>query len=142
MKKFFYFIATAIALLSFSACKKSSTPTDTSTITLSFNSVTYASINSCNVDAGAKGSPNAMSFTVSDPGNKMTAGNWSLMEQVGSNPAVTTGGSVKSGNIVTFTGCIRFGTVSTAVIKYFITTTSGINSNTVEVTYTRPAGAN
>ncbi len=141
MKKLFALSVLTAIIIVMVSCKKSSAGTDTSTITLSFNSVTYASINSCNT-GGLTGSPNAMNFTVSDPGNKMTAGSWSLMEQAGTQSANIVNGAVKTGNTVTFTGCIRFGTDNTVTAKYYITTTSGINSNTINVTFTRPAGAN
>jgi hypothetical protein len=140
MKKLFALSVVTVIIITTGSCKKSSAGADTSTITLSINNITYASINSCNT-GGLTGSPNAMNFTVSDPGNKMTAGTWSLMEQAGAQSANIVNGAVKNGNTVTFTGCIRFGTDNTVAAKYYITTT-GINSNTVNVTFTRPAGAN
>ena len=123
-------------LVATNSCKK----TSNNSITLSLNSISFPSINNCNTGSSV-GSSNVMSFSISDPSNQITISNWNLIEQVSNQTAVIVNNPIKNGNSITFTGCIRFGTNSSIPATYFIKTTSGLNSNTINANFVKPSGA-
>lgn len=131
------FIISMLAIIVVTAsCKKSSN----NGITLALTSISFPAINNCNIGTYV-GSSNVMSFSVSDPTNQLTTGNWTLTEQVSSQSSVIINNAAKNGGIITFTGCLRFGTNSNIPATYYITTTAGLKSNKVNANFVKPSGA-
>jgi hypothetical protein len=133
MKKYFYFIVTAVAVLSFSACKKSSDSTPAPTLTLTLGNISYGAVNSC---GSSTGTPNTVSFTVTDASGLLQANTWQLFEKMGTQP-VSHPVATLSGNTINYTGCITFGTLTSFSANYYIVC-KGVTSNTVTATYNKP----
>jgi hypothetical protein len=133
MKKYFYFIIMLTALFSFSACKKSNDITPAPTLTLALGNISYGAVNSC---SGSTGTPNTVSFTITDASGLLQANTWQLFEQVGAQP-VSQIVATLSGNTISFSGCLTFGPLTSLSANYYIVC-KGVTSNTVAATYNKP----
>jgi hypothetical protein len=137
------FVALGVSLILIVSCKKSK-DTPPPTLTLALNNLNYSAINSCSwrdgINVNHTGTPNNLSFTVTDASGLLKSYVWQLFEQVGTNPGYNIGSGTLNGTTLSFTGCITFGSDAIIPAKYYIVC-NGVSSNTAAVTYNRPAGA-
>lgn len=109
---------------------------------LLLTNIFYSSINTC--QRGSKtGSPNTMSFYVFDPDNILTSNNWTLKEQIGKQAEFSISSPSKTGDIISFTGCIWFDSDESIPGRYYLKLKdNSVVSNPVTINFYRPPGAN
>ncbi|MCB0197386.1 MAG: hypothetical protein KDJ65_35895 [Anaerolineae bacterium] len=138
--------------------QSSATPTPVSapspTLVISNLAVTFTGLNNCTLPpvlGGGTGSSNDLSFNYSDSSSRVTTGstirfgtdfNTSIPSSIDiNNSLVSVSGNASSGTITLTPLCIRFATANSATAEIQLVNADGIESNRIQITIPRPAGA-
>lgn len=103
--------------------------------------ITFSTLNTCDIKNIGVGSEYILSFKAEDTFKILSPNNWEIVEQVGAQQPSSLNAASNFG-VISYKRCMRFGNNNAIPYSIYIKTKTGIKSNQLNFSASRPAGAN